>query len=82
MKMDGKKSVRVVLDEPISEWTIWAAAISFFSCLGLTSPLSHIRNNYFPTGDVFDLTVFTNADIDKCIERLKVRNACLEDLVY
>lgn len=44
-------------------------------CEGLY--LLHEGGNWKGTRDLFDLTVFIKADIEKCIDRLKVRNLCI-----
>lgn len=44
-------------------------------CEGLY--LLHEGGEWEGLGNMFDLTIFIKADIDKCIDRLKVRNLCI-----
>lgn len=44
-------------------------------CEGLY--LLHEGGDWEGLGDMFDLTVFIRADVDECINRLKIRNLCI-----
>jgi Panthothenate kinase len=48
---------------------------SVIICEGLY--LLHEGGEWEGLGNMFDLTVFIKADVDKCIDRLKVRNLCI-----
>lgn len=44
-------------------------------CEGLY--LLHDQDGWESTKDLFDYSIFVNADVDACIERLKIRNKCI-----
>lgn len=44
-------------------------------CEGLY--LLHDEEGWKDVNDVFDYSIFVNADVDACIERLKIRNKCI-----
>jgi pantothenate kinase len=39
--------------------------------------LLHLGHGWESLKDVFDLSIFIEADVDRCIERLKIRNKCI-----
>jgi pantothenate kinase len=44
-------------------------------CEGLY--LLHSKDGWKSIGEIFDLSVFINADVDACVDRLKIRNLCI-----
>jgi pantothenate kinase len=39
--------------------------------------LLHSSHGWEGTSDLFDLRIFIASDVDKCIDRLKIRNKCI-----
>jgi hypothetical protein len=37
----------------------------------------HSSHGWEGTSDLFDLRIFIASDVDKCIDRLKIRNKCI-----